>query len=386
MATEVKPKSPRLLSLDVFRGATMAAMILVNDPGDWSHIYPFLDHSEWNGCTPTDLIFPFFLFMVGVSIVFSMESKQEVSQEHSKLIWHAFKRMINLILINYGIHFVFRFLAGDFNIIHIIQGLRLPGVLPRIAVVYFICTVIYLKTTAKTRVWVFAGCLIGYYLIMTLIPVPGVGYANLNPTTNLGAWLDRLVFGTNHLWVESKVWDPEGLLGTIPAIATGLFGIRVGTWLKSKDEDIATKITWMLVYGVGAVVLALFWDLFFPINKKLWTSSFVLYTGGLATITLGVLYWLIDVKGYKRATPIFVAFGINSITAYILSDLIPGLFNTIKTTYQGQQTDLWGLIYRSVFVPNFTPINASLGSAILLVVIIWVIMWVLYKRKIIIKV
>lgn len=385
MATEVKPKS-RLLSLDVFRGATMAAMILVNDPGDWSHIYPFLDHSEWNGCTPTDLIFPFFLFMVGVSIVFSMESKKEVSQEHSNLIWHAFKRMINLILINYGIHFVFRFLAGDFNIIHIIQGLRLPGVLPRIAVVYFICTVIYLKTTAKIRVWIFAGCLIGYYLIMTLIPVPGVGYANLNPTTNLGAWLDRLVFGTNHLWVESKVWDPEGLLGTIPAIATGLFGIRVGTWLKSKDEDIATKITWMLVYGVGAVVLALFWDLFFPINKKLWTSSFVLYTGGLATITLGVLYWLVDVKGYKRATPIFVAFGINSITAYILSDLIPGLFNTIKTTYQGQPTDLWGLIYRSVFVPNFTPINASLGSAILLVVIIWVIMWVLYKRKIIIKV
>ena len=386
MTTAPKVKSPRLLSLDVFRGIAMAGMVLVNNPGDWSHIYPPLDHSEWNGCTPTDLVFPFFLFMAGVSIVYAMEKRKEAVQDHSKLIWHAFKRMLNLLLINYGVHILFQFLKGDFNIGNILGEIRIPGVLPRIAVVYFICTVVYLKTTAKTRVWLFAGCLIGYYLIMTCIPVPGVGYANLNPATNLGAWLDRLVFGTKHLWTESRVWDPEGILGTIPAIGTGLFGIRVGTWLKRKDEDAATKITWMFVYGVGAILMALAWNFFFPINKKLWTSSFVLYTGGMATVFLAALYWLIDVKGFKKATPFFVAFGINSITAYVLADIVPGVLGTIPTTFNGQRTNLYGYIYQTVFVPCFTPINASLAAGIALVFVIWLFMYPLYKRNIIIKV
>ena len=386
MEAQITGKAPRLLSLDVFRGATMAAMIIVNNPGDWGHIYPPLDHSEWNGCTPTDLVFPFFLFMAGVSIVYAMEKKKEAVQDHGKLIWHAFKRMINLLLINYGVHFFFQFISGNFNVLGILENLRLPGVLPRIAVVYFICTVIYLKTTAKTRVWLFAGALLGYWALMTLIPVPGVGYANLNPATNLGAWLDKLVFGSNHLWQESKVWDPEGILGTIPAIGTGLFGIRVGTWLKRADKDIATKVTWMFIYGAGAVVLALFWDFFFPINKKLWTSSFVLYTGGLATVTLASLYWLIDVMQYKKATPFFVAFGMNSITAYVLADIVPGIFGAIKMTLDGKPTNLYGYVYQTVFVPHFTPVNASLAAAIVLVFIIYLILWPLYKRNIIIKV
>jgi predicted acyltransferase len=393
METAVKGKSPRLLSLDVLRGATMASMILVNDPGDWSHVYPPLDHSEWNGCTPTDLVFPFFLFMMGVSIVYAMEKRKEAVQDHGKLIWHAFKRMCTLLLINYGVHFFFKILDGSIHIsdligstLNVLSNMRLPGVLPRIAVVYFICTVIYLKTTAKTRVWLFVGALIGYWLMMTLIPVPGVGYANLNPETNLGAWLDRLVFGTKHLWQESKVWDPEGILGTLPAIGTGLFGIRVGTWLKRTDKDAATKVAWMFVFGIGAIVLALFWDFFFPINKKLWTSSFVLYTGGLATITLASLYWLIDVMNYKKATPFFVAFGMNSITAYVLADIVPGLMGAIKMTFHGQQTNLYGYLYQAAIVPFFTPINASLVAAIALVFIIWLFMWPLYKRNIIIKV
>ena len=247
METEAKGKSSRLLSLDVLRGGTMAAMILVNNPGDWGHVYPPLDHAEWNGCTPTDLIFPSFLFMVGVAIVFAMEKRLTQTADHGKLIWHAFKRMVTLLLINYGIHVFFQFLGGNFNILNILRDIRIPGVLPRIAVVYFICTVIYLKTTPKTRVWLFVSALIGYFLIMTCIPVPGVGYANLNPETNLGAWLDRLVFGTNHLWSQSRVWDPEGILGTIPAIATGLFGIRVGTWLKNKDTEDSKKVAWMFV-------------------------------------------------------------------------------------------------------------------------------------------
>jgi predicted acyltransferase len=373
METVTKGKSPRLLSLDVLRGATIATMILVNDPGDWDHIYPPLEHSKWNGCTPTDLVFPFFLFMSGVSVVFAMETRKANKEDHAKLIWHTFKRTITLLIISYIIPFLFIILdhviAGNFSIMSLLNewkvtllNLRIPGVLPRIAVVYFICTMLYLKTSAKTRVWLFAGALVGYYILMCFVPVPGVGYPNLNPETNLG------------------------LLGTIPAIGTGLFGIRVGSWLRRKDHDVSTKMTWMFIYGVGAIILALIWDLFFPINKQLWTSTFMLYTGGLATIILAMLYWLIDVQGYKRATPFFVAFGMNSITAYILAGVVPALIGRIKVNLHGHKVDAFTYVYQTVFVPNFSPVNASLVGGILVVLEIWVIMWVLYKRNIIIKV
>ncbi len=359
----------RLLSLDVFRGMTIAAMILVNDPGDWGHIYAPLEHSKWNGCTPTDLIFPFFLFMVGVSIVYAMESKKEVVENHTKLILKALKRTVILLIINYIIQLILH--PG-------LSTLRIPGVLPRIAIVYFICTVLFIKTSRKTRDWIFAIALVGYYVLMNFIPVPDIGRANLEPTTNMGAWVDRLVFTPNHLWSESHIWDPEGLLGTIPAIATGLFGIRLGSWLKRKDRDDSVKVNWMFTYGVAAAILGLIWDMFFPINKALWTSSFVLYTGGLATIGLALSYWLIDVQGRKRFTSPFVAFGANAITAYVLSDFIPHYINKIRI---GKQS-----IYQICFEPYFTSNTASLISAIFIVFIIWIVMWVLYKRKITIKI
>lgn len=370
--TEISTKEStfkkRLLSLDVFRGLTIAAMILVNDPGN-EHAYAPLEHSKWNGCTPTDLIFPFFLFMVGVSIVYAMESRKEVTADHNKLIGRALKRTLILLLISYVIRFFF---LGNFT------HMRIPGVLPRIAVVYFICSILYVKTSQKTRDWLFAILLVGYYIIMNFIPVPGVGYANLEPTTNLGAWLDRLVFTPNHLWAETKVWDPEGLLGTIPAVATGLFGIRLGAWIKRKDHEDSVKVTWMFVYGTIAVIAGLTWDLFFPINKALWSSSFVLYTGGLACVGLALSYWIIDVRGHKKFTPPIVAFGANAITAYILADFIPHYVGKIRLGGKS--------LYDILFAPYFSPINASLASAIFTVFCIWIIMWVLYKRKIIIKV
>ena len=371
MTETIFTKAPRLLSLDVFRGLTIAAMILVNDPGDWGHIYAPLEHSEWNGCTPTDLVFPFFLFMVGVSVVYSMESKKANGAGHSKIILTALRRTVILLLITYITQLIFRW---KFDIAH----LRLPGVLPRIALVYFICTILYLKTSQKTRDWIFAVVLIGYYIIMTFIPVPGVGYANLNPETNMGAWLDRLVFTSDHLWSSSRTWDPEGLLGTLPAIGTGLFGIRVGTWLKRKDRDDSTKVSWMFTYGVIAVIIALIWDLFFPINKALWTSSFVLYTGGLATVGLAISFWLIDVQGYKKFTYPFVVFGANAITAYVLSGFIPHYFSQIHIGGKS--------IYQNLFVPYFSPVNASLAGAIFIVLILWLVMWVLYLRKIFVKI
>ncbi|GAA4101781.1 acyltransferase family protein [Mucilaginibacter panaciglaebae] len=364
-----KPQNKRLLSLDVLRGITVAAMVLVNDPGDWGNIYAPLEHSKWNGCTPTDLIFPTFLFIVGVSIVYSMERKAADPANHAKILWGALRRAVVLIAISLGIQLI---LHPGF------EHLRFPGVLQRIGLVFFICAVLYVKASQRVRDWVFAASLIAYYLLMNFIPVPDTHVASLNPETNIGAWLDRLVFTTNHLWSESHTWDPEGLLGTLPAIATGLFGIRVGTWLKRKDREDAVKASWMFFYGTLAIVLGLIWDLFFPINKALWTSSFVLYAAGWSTIALTASYWLIDVQGHKRFTTFFVPFGANAITAYVLSDFIPHYINKIRP---GNSS-----LYQILFQPYLSPKNASLVSAICMTLLIWAMMWVLYKRKIFIKV
>ncbi len=372
----VQPRQ-RLLSLDVFRGMTMAAMILVNNPGDWQHVYAPLEHAEWNGWTPTDLIFPFFLFMVGVSIVFSMQSKKKSPELHGKIILNAFRRMVILIAISLGLNLLFHLSFAN---------LRYPGVLQRIAVVYFICTIIYLKTTARTRNWLLAFVLVAYYLIMYYVPVPGFGHANIEPSTNIGAWLDRLVFGTAHLWSESKTWDPEGILGTLPAIGTGLFGIAVGRWLKRTDHTSGDKISWMFTYGVLAVLLGLLCNNFFPINKKLWSSSFVLFTGGLATTGLAMAYWLIDVQKHRRFTYFFSVFGTNAITAYILSDLVPPLIGLVKV-HSGDKVisgNEW--LMNTLFKPVLSPLNASVAGALLLILIIWLILLPLYHRKIMIKI
>lgn len=290
---------------------------------------------------------------------------------HGKLLLSALRRTVILLLIPWATQLIFHPQGG-------LSHLRLPGVLPRIALVYFICTVLYLKTSQKTRDWIFALSLVGYFIIMTFIPVPGVGYANLEPETNMGAWIDRLVFTSDHLWRSSRTWDPEGLLGTLPAVATGLFGIRVGTWLKRKDRDDNVKVSWMFTYGVLAVTAGLIWDLFFPINKALWTSSFVLYTGGMATVALAFCYWIIDVQGHKRFTYPFVVFGANAITAYVLSGFIPHYMDMIH--FGGKS------IYQTFFVPYFSPVNASLASAIFTVAVLWLVMWVFYVRKIFIKI
>jgi predicted acyltransferase len=360
----------RLLSLDIFRGITVAAMILVNNPGDWGHIYAPLEHSAWNGCTPTDLIFPFFLFIVGVSIVYAMETKSEVSANHPKMILTALRRSVILIVISLITQLLFH--PG-------FAHLRFMGVLQRIGLVYFACTILYLKTSQKTRDWLMAIILIGYYVLLNFVPVPDTGHASLEPAANMGAWLDRTIFTTNHLWSESHTWDPEGLLGTLPAIVTGLIGIRTGSWLKRKDRDDSVKVSWMLTYGVLAIVAGLIWDLFFPINKALWTSSYVLYSGGWAIAGLAICYWLIDVQGYKKWAAPFVAFGVNALPAYILSNYIPHYFiNKIKIGGQS--------IYHLLYAPYFSPYNASVISAAVLVLLIWLLMWILYLRKIIIKV
>lgn len=373
----------RLLSLDVFRGLTVAAMILVNNPGSWAHIYAPLKHAEWHGCTPTDLIFPFFLFIVGVSISYALGSKKGY-MSHSKLIITALKRA--LILFGLGL-FLNLFPKVFTEPMEAFQTVRIPGVLQRIAVVFFITAVIFIKTNPKTQLRLLIGILIAYWAMMTLIPVPGVGYANLEKETNLGAWLDRSILTEAHLWRSAKTWDPEGILSTLPAIATGLFGVLVGSWLKRKDREESVKISWMFSTGILAVILGLIWDLCFPINKALWTSSFVLYAGGLATIGLALCYWLIDVQGYKKGTKPFVVYGVNAITVFFLSGLIPRILTMIKVNMpDGTTVNSREWIYETFFSPYFSPINASLAGAVTFILIWLGILWWMYNKKIIIKV
>lgn len=372
----------RLLSLDFFRGATVAAMILVNNPGDWGHIYAPLEHSEWHGCTPTDLVFPFFLFIVGVSIAYAMSSKKEDPATHGKTIFKAFKRA--LILFGLGL-FLTLFPEVFTKPIESLQGMRIPGVLQRIALVFFISAVLFLKTSLKNLRLLFILLLAVYWVLMTFVPVPGTGPANLEKETNLGAWLDRSIFTEAHLWSSSKTWDPEGLLGTIPAIATGLFGILVGVYLKRKDVQDAVKVSWLFSTGCVAVVLGLLWDLQFPINKALWTSSFVLFTGGLATIVLAMSYWIIDVNKYNRFTKPFVVYGVNAITVYFLSGILPQILSIIRIKTADGETNVYSWLY-SGYAANFSPVNASLLWAVSTVSFWLVILWFMYNKKIIIKV
>ncbi len=372
-----KTSKTRLLSLDVFRGITVAMMTLVNNPGNWAHIYPPLEHSDWNGCTPTDLVFPFFLFIVGVSIVYSMESRKQDTAQHKKLLWGVIRRGVILFALGLILNLfpLFQF-----------STVRIPGVLQRIAVVYLITGLLYLYQNKKILSIIFWAILVGYFLIMTFVPVPGVGYANLNPETNLGAWIDRGILTEAHLWKSSKTWDPEGILTDIPAVATCIFGVLIGTFLKRKDQNDAQKVSWLFSVGVLATIAGLIVDLFFPINKALWTSSFVLYCGGLATIGLTLLYWLTDVQGYRRFTKFFVVFGVNPITVFFLSGIIPRIMSRIMLMLDSKPVDSKTYLYETFYTPFFSPINASLAGALTYVLIWFVILWLMYRKNIIIKV
>ncbi|OGU37724.1 MAG: DUF5009 domain-containing protein [Ignavibacteria bacterium RIFOXYB2_FULL_35_12] len=389
-------KSERLVSLDVFRGLTIAGMILVNNPGSWSTIYPALEHAPWNGCTPTDYIFPFFLFIVGVAITISLTKRKESGVDQKKLILQILKR--GLIIFAIGIFMAawpFWNFAEDRWIDF--STLRLVGVLPRIGVVYIITSLIFLKTNIKIQVVIGIVFLLGYWAVMTLIPVPGYGSPNLNiptltnPATgeifspNITGWLDHLILG-NHMWKVSKVWDPEGILSTIPAIATCLSGVMLGHWLRSKN-DASTKTAWVFVIGNFTILIGVIWDMWFPMNKSLWTSSYVMFTSGMALLFFGMCYWLIDVRGIKWWTKPFVVYGMNAITVFALSGLVAKTMGIIKVVNEvGEKISLNRYLYELIFVPYFSPIDASLAWAISYILIWLGLMWILYAKKIFIKI
>jgi predicted acyltransferase len=371
-----KAARQRLLSLDVFRGITVAAMILVNNPGSWSSIYGPLKHAPWNGCTPTDLVFPFFLFMVGVAITYALSTLKDQPEKHNQAMLRIGKR--SLILFGLGL-FLALFPSFQFATV------RIPGVLQRIAVVFLVCGILFLKTGVRAQVLLMIGLLVLYYVLMCFMPVPGVGYPNLEPTTNLAAWVDHSLL-SGHLWKATRVWDPEGILSTLPAVATGLSGILTGHWLRRPVAP-AEKVTWMFVYANAAIVAGLIWNYAFPINKSLWTSSYVLYTSGLALNGLALCYWLVDVKGYRNWTAPFVAFGVNAITAFFVAGLLPRILTLIRFSGpEGKETSLQGWLYGNLFQPLLPPYLASLAWAVMYVLLFLALVWWMYRRKIIIKV
>jgi predicted acyltransferase len=435
----------RLISLDAFRGFTIAGMIVVNTPGSWSHVYGPLLHADWHGITPTDYIFPFFLFIVGVSIALSYTKQMNAGADRGMMIRKLLKRGAIIFLLgmflwvkgmldysdNSVVAILQRFLVLGLVISFLfysdkwkiqlgiglsmlilafwwfpeggLERMRIPGVLQRIAVVFVACASIFIYTSWKTQVRLAIGLLLGYWLAMVLIPIPideviqlaldsgqvktssgmidigaiekvsdGFIAANLEPGTNLQAWVDRQVIPWR-MW--QYTWDPEGLLSTIPAIGTGILGMLIGRVILA-DDDIYKKITYIFFFGILMYTTGGIWKWFFPFNKNLWSSSFVMHTAGLASMTLAAFILLIDVMGKTKWTTVGRVFGMNSIAAYVLSGMLTFIF------YAGMNTAFIDAMTGIGMAPKL----ASFIYALFYVGIIFIPAYVLYKKRIYIKV
>lgn len=363
----------RLLSLDVFRGLTIAAMILVNSPGNET-AYPMLEHAAWHGMTPTDLVFPFFMFIVGVSLVFSLGKRVQAGVAPATLMIDVTKR--TLILIALGL-----FLNGfpHYNL----SIIRLPGVLQRIALGYFFGSLFYLWTSMTVQIGAVAVLLGSYWWMLTHLQAPGFPVGDLSKEGNFAAYIDRAVFGA-HLY--RPVYDPEGLLSTIPAIASTLLGNLAGFWLSSSGAK-ERKVTGCFQSGFVFLMAGWKWGQFFPVNKALWTSSYVLLSTGWALVVFGVIYGLIEIKGWKAWSRPLEVFGKNAIAAYILHVFFLKLQNLWHMPRpDGTDGNLRLFITDHLFRPYLSAENASLAYASCYVLLWLIVFWNLYRRKVFIRV
>jgi predicted acyltransferase len=371
----------RLLSLDAFRGATIAGMILVNNPGSWSHVYWPLRHAEWHGWTPTDWVFPFFLFIVGVSVTLALSRRAEQAGTKRDLYLKIARR--TLVIIALGL-----LLAGfpffDFSTI------RVTGVLNRIAVCYFFAAVIFLNTGWKKQLLITAALLAGYWLLVALVPAPGYVAGDLSKEGSVVSFVDRKLLG-NHIWKGGgRVYDPEGILSTLPAIATTLCGVLAGRWMRRTRDDYE-RAAGMFAAGVVCVMMGWAWNAWLPINKPLWTSSYVVFTAGWALLLLALCHWLIDIKGCRRWSLPFVVFGVNALAVFVLTGLAARAM-TIKEWWSLPRLDgtrganLQTYIYQHLFASWLSPANASLAYALCFVLLWLGLMAILYRKRIFIKV
>jgi predicted acyltransferase len=397
--------SNRVLSVDVLRGITIAFMILVNDPGDWSHTYGQLEHAKWNGWTLTDLVFPNFLFIVGVSIILSLASRVARGDDRRRLAGHIVRRSVTIFALAMVLNLIpyFRF-----------THLRLYGVLPRIALCYLVAGLICLVTQrGRTLLTIAAGLLVGYWILMRFVPVPGFGMPVrdvplLDPDKNLAAWTDRGVIGflqrTIHTGVlYERTRDPEGLLSTIPAIATTLLGAVAGLWLrrvgaKGEKAFVPTQsqcAMGLLLAGLVGLASGLLWNMWFAINKNLWTSSYVLFAAGCALLGLAACYWLMDIRrlhetawGARLVWP-WLVFGSNAIVAYATSVVLVKTllyFKTSEIGANGKPLTLWGWIYAHCFARGHSTELTSLIFGLCFVAVCFIPNWILWRRRIFVKI
>jgi predicted acyltransferase len=372
----------RLLCLDIYRGLMVAGMIVVDNPGSDEHAYSPIMHAKWNGWTHADFIFPSFLFLVGISLVYSFDARRERGQTKKQILFHVFKRSLILIAIGLLVN------ASP------IYGLdphtwRFEGVTQRIALCYFSAAVLELWTGRRGQWVALVGCLVGYWALLRFVPVPGAGVPGrdipfLDQVQNLPAWFDRKLFA-GHLYNGTS--DPEGILHTIPAIGTTLIGVLAGHWLKSKRST-AQLIGGMVLFGILGILAGELWNRWFPINKNLWTSSFVLFSGGFCLLFFSLLYWATEVKRWrgKWTMPILV-FGMNAIAGFVADSLIygPGYTFTVRVA-NGPAISWHEAAQARLEAAGLSVANASLVYSLGALLICWILLWFLWRKKIFLKV
>lgn len=392
----------RLLALDVFRGMTVAGMLLVNNPGTWSAIYPPLEHAAWNGWTPTDLIFPFFLFIVGITTELSLNARRARGDDEQAIVRQIIRRGTLIFLFGLILS-AFPFFTWSAipdmpdpsffdRVVHRVQHLRILGVLQRIALAYVIGAFLTLHTTWRQQFVMLCVILFGYWALMTVVVVPDVGVAGRflldQPDKVLSAWLDRTILGVDHLWVGSKTWDPEGILSTLPAVGTMMIGTFAGRWIGETHRPLPERLAALFAVGALFMVLGSMWGWVFPINKSLWTSSYVVFTAGIGAVSLATCLWIIDICQVRRWTFPFVVYGMNPMLAFLGSGLMARLMVSVFTVNAGDGTrvSVQGFLFHTLYASWLPARDASLAYAVSFVALWFLLLWAAWKRGWILKV
>nr|WP_228051597.1 DUF5009 domain-containing protein [Sphaerospermopsis sp. FACHB-1194] len=370
--------------MDVFRGIAIASMILVNNPGSWSYIYPPLEHAKWHGCTPTDLIFPFFLFIVGVAMPFSFAKYARENTPENRPTSQVYLRIIRrgLVLFALGLFLTLFTFFLDFTLKGIpidLSKIRIMGVLQRISLTYVIAAFVVLQLSQR-GLWIFSGIsLLGYWVAMQLIPVPGFGAGNLSAEGNFAGYIDRMILGSQHLY-QSGPFDPEGLFSTIPALVTVLIGYFTGSWLQKQQVKTRTSVN-LVIWGLGCLIIGILWGFVFPINKSLWTSSYVVYTAGWALLVLALCYEVVEVRGLKKWGFPWEVMGLNAIFLFVGSGVVGRILvkTSVGSGKDAVATKTW--IYDNLFSAWAGNMNGSLLFAITNLLLWWLVLYFMYRRR-----
>ncbi len=374
----------RLVSLDAFRGFTIAAMVLVNNPGDWGHLYGPLEHAKWNGWTFTDCIFPFFLFIGGVAMALSLGRLAAAGADRPRLLAKLARRALLIFLIGFLLNFM-----PYINI----EKVRIPGVLQRIALCTLLAAPIVVYCGWRAQLAVIAGLLALYSVLMLVVPVPGIGAGVLEPGQDFGAWVDRTLLG-NHLWVQSKTWDPEGIVSTLPALCSQLFGVLAGRWLAS-NVDRNKQVAGLIVAGLACVAIGMFLDIILmPINKSLWTPSYCLLMTGLACLAFSAFYWPLDVSPSARVRSVaarwtlpFVIYGMNALFIFALSGFAAKMLGYVKFAQpDGSLHSLGQALYAPIAALPIGAVNTSLLHAVLFDACMFLVAWGMWRKRWFVKV